>query len=172
MKNGLKLLFQSAFSLCAVTPMSVAEDCFALTEPSASAKEWLVEQVDDDLWKDGPEMVGVEHYFHVARSESRPNLTVPLPLYGSGGVWVLGFETLPRYQNRIGLLRYYAGSAGTKVVANFYVAMVIDLKSGRVYGSAPVVTTVGDDCEIAEWTWSENGLVVDDQNHARFEFEF
>ena len=49
----------------------------------------------------------------IAHSDVYPSLEVPLHMASPSQPEVYEFVTLPRYQNRIGLVQYYAGEPGT-----------------------------------------------------------
>ena len=92
----------------------------------------------------------------VARSDAYPELEVPLHMASPGQPVIFEFVTLPRYQNRIALLQYYAGDPGTSYFVTLVHNAILDLDTGAVLGDAPFT----EDCERTEWSWYDDRVEV------------
>lgn len=150
--------------------------CPAPVGPADAANAWEVVELDPDNNHSVDGMVGETYYWQVARSAAYPGLTVPLPMYGIAGGEILDWVTLARYNHKIGLLQYSAGSAGTSVAVEFVNSVVVDLANQKALGAANVlVTNYGDVCNTSKWTWSDTGLRVLDEGISdliEFTFDF
>ncbi len=92
-----------------------------------------------------------------AHSDAYPGLEVPLHMASPGQPEVYEFVTLPRYQNRIGLLQYYAGDPGTSYFVTLVHNAILDLSALSVIGDAAFT----EDCVRTEWTWHDDRVEVD-----------
>ncbi|MGI9353438.1 MAG: hypothetical protein ACR2O3_17905 [Rhizobiaceae bacterium] len=106
-----------------------------------SAAKWEV-QMTQDGW--------------IARSADYPGLGVPLNMASPSTPEIYEFVTLPRYQNSIGLLQYYAGEPGTSYLVTLIHNAILDLEANRVIGDAPF----SEDCVPAKWSWSDGEVKV------------
>jgi hypothetical protein len=133
----LRLLIAGAFAAVC----SAAEAACEKPAIQPSAAGWEVEMTDDG-W--------------ITRSAAYPGLDVPLNMASPSTPEIYEFITLPRYQNRIGLLQYYAGEPGTSYLVILTHNAILDLEANRVIGDAPFT----EDCVPAKWSWSNDEVEV------------
>jgi len=133
----LRMLLVGAFA--AIGTMAGAACDTPEVQPSATG--WEISMPDDE-W--------------IAQSATYPGLQVPLFMASPSTPKIYEFVTLARYQNRIGLLQYYAGEPGTSYLVTLVHNVVLDLEVNRVIGDAPF----SEDCVLAKWTWSDDEVEI------------
>ena len=111
-----------------------------------SAAGWQIILTDDHEW--------------IARSAEFPGVEVPLQMASPSNPEIYEFVVLPRYENRIGLLQYYAGSPGTTYLVTLIHNAILDLKWLRVIGDAPI----SEDCVPTGWAWYDDRVEVQTAN--------
>ena len=124
---------------CLAASCTAAQAACDTPEPKPSAEGWEIELIDD-TW--------------IARSAAYPGLDVPLFMASPSRPKIYEFVTLPRYENRIALLQYYAGDPGTSYLVTLVYNAILDLEENRVIGEAPFT----EDCAPAEWIWSDTQI--------------
>lgn len=95
--------------------------------------------------------------FWIAYSDVYPGLEVPLHMASPSQPEIYEFVTLPRYQNRIGLLQYFAGEPGTSYLVTLVHNAIVDLSTLTVIGDAAFT----EDCVRTKWTWHDNRVDTD-----------
>jgi hypothetical protein len=93
----------------------------------------------------------------IAHSDVYPSLEVPLHMASPSQPEVYEFVTLPRYQNRIGLVQYYAGEPGTSHFVTLVHNAILDLSTLTVIGDVAFT----EDCVHTKWTWYDNRVEID-----------
>lgn len=165
-KNAIRSgITQLVFAAFAVMGATTSWACQGFGSPTPAAASWSVTPVGHDYEVRGlNDMIGETYFYEIATSPHFPGLEVPLPAYSGSGGDIYDWVTLERYDHKIGLLQYSGGAAGTSVTVEFINNVLVDLANGQALGAANVIVTNGFDyCQVSEWTWSDDGVEVEDE---------
>ncbi len=95
---------------------------------------------------------------YVATDPDYPAIRAQLEMFGSGKPKILQWDVLDHALKGIGLLRYYAGDAGTQGDDSLIYVAIIDLWANKVVSIEPY--SWGD--RSAEWNWGSLSVAVTD----------